>query len=230
MTRVHAHSPFAEDAQPQPAGPPPSVPVLAHYLVLGSAAATAILLGAAGLIVTFQEDQLMGWWGSPAVDNAALDLVQLLGSLTALTNLVALIATGVWLVRIRTVAQWAAPGDRQRRSSSWAVLGWIVPVVNLWFPYQVVADASRALGSSVRTFWPWWIAWLALNFATVLDSSGGELASAQELTTWIRSQQLVAVVAVLACILWWRVVRSTTQAATRVTRGPAAGPRVGGPS
>ncbi|WP_435200235.1 DUF4328 domain-containing protein [Janibacter sp. GS2] len=218
MDRMHAHSPFAEDSRPRPVGPPPAVPVLAHHLVLGSAAATAVLLGAAGVIVTLEEDQLMGWWGSPAVSNGTLDLVDLLGSLTALTNLVALIATGVWLLRIRAVAEWAAPGDRQRRSSAWAVLGWIVPVVNLWFPYQVVADASRALGSSVRTFWPWWIAWLALNFS-VLDRSGGELASAQELTTWIRSQQLEALVAVVACILWWRVVRSTTRAAQAVVAG-----------
>lgn len=220
MNRVHAHDPFAEDLPPKPAsGPPPAVPVVAQYVVLGSAVATTLVLVAAGIIVTLEKAELMSWWRTTATHSSTLDLVHLLGGFTALTNLVAFIATGLWLLQIRAIAEWASPRTYHRRSAYWAFLGWIVPVVDLWFPYQVVADASRALGSTVTNFWPWWIAWLGLTFYSLLEQSGGELATVQDLITWIRVQQLGAVVAVIACILWWRVVRSATSAARAAVRG-----------
>src|SRR5699024_9712926 len=107
----------------------------------------------------------------------------------------------------------------QRRSPHWAVLGWIVPVVNLWFPYQVVADASRGVGSRVRTFWPWWLAWLGLSYSTFVGTSGGELVTEADLSAWIRAHQVTAVVALVACVLWWRVVRSATQGAEATAKG-----------
>ena len=66
-------------------------------------------------------------------------------------------STAWWLIDLRRVADWAAPGHPHRRSSWWALAAWVVPVVNLWFPYQLVADCSRALRSRVTGFWPWWI-------------------------------------------------------------------------
>lgn len=221
MNRHHVTSPFAEETRIQPkVGPPPRVPVLTQYLVLGSALGTTALLTAAGILATVRAEALSQWWQSATVENGTVDLLNLLGSLTAVTNIVALVATGLWLLDVRRVAEWASPGTHHRRSACWAVLGWIVPVVNLWFPYQVVADASRGVGSRVQTFWPWWIAWMALSYYTFVGTSGGELVTEADLTGWIRAHQVAAVIAVVACVLWWRIVRSATRAAAVATEEP----------
>ena len=123
------------------------------------------------------------------------------------------------MLGLRRVAEWASPGTYQRRAAYWAVLGWIVPVVNLWFPFQVVADAARGVGARRPNPLPWWIAWLVLSAVIALDPTGGDLLTASDLTTWIHVQQVVAVVAVVAWALWWRVVRSATTGARRSVAG-----------
>lgn len=143
-----------------------------------------------------------------------LQLANLLQGLGALLFALAFCATGWWLVELRRVAEWYAPASPQQRSSVWAVLGWIVPIVNLWFPYQVVADSSRALRSRVRSFWPWWIAWLLVGAGSYADRSQTLLASAADVDSWVLSQQINVVILVVALALWWRVVRSATTAAT----------------
>lgn len=219
MARHHVTSPYAEGAPRPAAGPPPRVPVVSQYLVLASAVATTALLAAAGLVATVQADALHAWWDTTSPQNDTVDLLNLLGGLTALTNVIAFVATGRWLLDVRRVADRAPSPSLQRRSPYWAVLGWVVPVVNLWFPYQVVADASRGVGSRVRTFWPWWIAWLALTYYSFVGTSGGELVTEADLSGWIRAHQVGAVIALVACVLWWRVVRSATQGAEATAKG-----------
>jgi hypothetical protein len=64
----------------------------------------------------------------------------------------------VWLYQAAGVARnLQLPA---RRSQAWAILGFIVPIVNFWFPYQVAADlfppgsADRALAGH---WWGWWL-------------------------------------------------------------------------
>lgn len=119
------------------------------------------------------------------------------------------------------MAEWYQPSGLQRRSSWWAFAGWVVPVVNLWFPYQLVADSSRALRSRVTNFWPWWIAWLLVGVGRVLDPTGGELATVADVDRWILAEQVNAVITLIAFVCWWRVVRGATSAAsTAATVGP----------
>ena len=66
-------------------------------------------------------------------------------SLSAPANavlLVAMIMFVVWFYRARVNAD--GHGWPQRRSPSSAVLGWLFPVVNFYFPYQIMADIWRA--------------------------------------------------------------------------------------
>src|SRR5699024_3862858 len=107
----------------------------------------------------------------------------------------------------------------QRRAAHWAVLGWIVPVVNLWFPFQVVADAARGVGARRPNPRPWWIAWLVLSTITALDPTGGELLTASDTMAWSRVQQVVAVGAAAAGAPAWRAVRSATTVARRSVAG-----------
>ena len=70
----------------------------------------------------------------------------------------------VWFYRARINAE--RHGYRQRRARGWAFWGWIVPIVNLWFPFQIMGDIWRAgLPAEQRgeTAWLpalWWTCWL----------------------------------------------------------------------
>ena len=48
----------------------------------------------------------------------------------------------VWFYRARVNAE--GHGWPQRWSPGWAIAGWLVPVVNFWFPFQIMADIWRA--------------------------------------------------------------------------------------
>jgi len=43
----------------------------------------------------------------------------------------------------------------------WAVLGWFVPIVNFWFPYQVVRDCLAPWNENRRLVAFWWAAYIA---------------------------------------------------------------------
>ncbi len=70
----------------------------------------------------------------------------------------------VWFYRARINAE--RHGYRQRRARAWAFWGWIVPIVNIWFPFQIMGDIWRAgLPAEQRgeTAWLpalWWTCWL----------------------------------------------------------------------
>jgi len=56
--------------------------------------------------------------------------------------LVAMVMFVVWFYRARVNAE--GRGWPQRRSPGWAIAAWVVPVVNFWFPFQIMADIWRA--------------------------------------------------------------------------------------
>jgi Domain of unknown function (DUF4328) len=70
----------------------------------------------------------------------------------------------VWFRRARINAE--RHDYRQRRARGWTFWGWIVPVVNIWFPFQIMGDIWRAgLPAQQRrkTAWLpalWWTCWL----------------------------------------------------------------------
>jgi Domain of unknown function (DUF4328) len=74
----------------------------------------------------------------------------------------------VWFYRARKNAD--GRGWRQRRGPGWAIGAWFVPVIALWFPYQIMADIWRAglpaEQRSRRAWQPitWWACWLLAWF------------------------------------------------------------------
>jgi Domain of unknown function (DUF4328) len=65
-----------------------------------------------------------------------------LGRLNGVVLLVVGIVFVAWLYRVRTNGVYFG-GYLQRRHKLWAVFGWVVPVVSLVYPYQIVTDAVR---------------------------------------------------------------------------------------
>jgi hypothetical protein len=70
----------------------------------------------------------------------------------------------VWFRRARINAE--RQGYRQRRARGWVFWGWIVPIVNFWFPFQIMGDIWRAglpVQQRRKTAWLpalWWTCWL----------------------------------------------------------------------
>lgn len=85
-------------------------------------------------------------------------------------ELLAIVVTGVLFIVWLYTAHHSSRMDRRatRHSSGWAIGGWLVPVLNLWRPFQMVSDVRRgATGDadarpSLRQGW-WWGTWLALS-------------------------------------------------------------------
>ncbi|MGW2421939.1 DUF4328 domain-containing protein [Streptomyces sp. NPDC001709] len=67
-----------------------------------------------------------------------------------------------WLLRLRENAR-VLSGDTPKYAGIWVFLGWLVPVVNLWFPRGIVVDAFRSsapgrkLPGSVNVWWGLWL-------------------------------------------------------------------------
>lgn len=93
---------------------------------------------------------------------AALDDVLLWVNAGALV--VAAVAFIMWLWRARANAELLVGPHGQRLTREWVIGAWICPVVNLWFPYQVVVDVWRASepkrdGRDGLVVW-WWMTFL----------------------------------------------------------------------
>ena len=88
----------------------------------------------------------------------------------------------VWFRRARINAE--RHGYRQRRARGWAIWGWIVPIVNLWFPFQIMGDIWRAglpAQQRTKTAWLpalWWTCWLLSGLsvgARAMSANSGPL-------------------------------------------------------
>ena len=84
--------------------------------------------------------------------------VQLLSSPASALSFLGMLLVAIWLQRAATVArnlQYPA-----RRTPAWAVVGWFVPVVNFWIPYQCARDCLPPTHPDRRTVKQWWTAYL----------------------------------------------------------------------
>jgi len=157
----------------------------------------------------------------------------------AVVFLLAWFAASLWLFQVHATAAAIAPG-RMRRSAVWTSMGWVVPVVSLWFPKQIVDDSARvsaaALAARGRRLRPvptgaWWIAWLVYlalaNRAGLLQDAAGVGAAGGRRSIHPELEILVAVAGTVALVLWLRVLRDVTRAndalvGTAGRPGPAA--------
>jgi Domain of unknown function (DUF4328) len=116
---------------------------------------------------------------------------------------------------------------RQRLSTGWAIGGWFVPVIFLWFPYMIMADVWRAgLPASERprfallpgAWWTCWIlAWLTgYTHETIMSSGPGYQSTASMHSFIFDGTWLSALMAAIAAVLLAVIIR-------RVSNGPVGG-------
>jgi hypothetical protein len=104
--------------------------------------------------------------GDPELTTDQLTASDNLTTATGVAQVAAYVVAGVifivWLWRARVNAEAISPNMAHRHGREWVILGWIVPVVNLWFPVRVIRDVWRTSGGGPRTglIVVWWLLWL----------------------------------------------------------------------
>jgi Domain of unknown function (DUF4328) len=165
----------------------------------------------------------------PAEVLTAHDAVGFLGG--GLVLLPLWIVGSLWLSRARQNAVLIAP-DQIRRSAVWPWLGWLVPIVFLWFPKQIVDDSWR-ITSSVAAVGPrgryrdttlWWVLWIVYNVVgnayqnrvIINGIMGDDVPVNQGVVPAL--EIVAAVLGVLAFATWVPVVRGLSQTQTDLAR------------
>lgn len=186
---------------------------LAAFVAIAIAA--TVLMQVAGLLVDLaiaQDQELQDWFFDPDAGYEVLtpqqaDLASASWSLIltgTVTFVVAAVLTVVWLWKARANAEVLSPRPHAR-SRHWVWAGWFVPVVNLWFPFQVVRDVD--LASNPRT-----------AFADPDAGASGQVAGwwGCFLATQVLSQVAVAVPGLGMQYVTFRVLEVTASAAAAV--------------
>ncbi|WP_129783440.1 DUF4328 domain-containing protein [Promicromonospora panici] len=127
-------------------------------------------------------------------------------TITILFGLAAYVATCIWLQAGRRFAEAADPTARFAHGRVWTWLAWWVPVVFLWFPYQVVRDIRTAVvpdDDRRVSLGLWWFFALLAGLRLIAPSSG-------EAEVAVRSIAVVALT--LAFAHWIRMIREITRA------------------
>lgn len=131
--------------------------------------------------------------------------------------LAAWILTSLWLSRARQNAIALCPTWEHKRSAVWAWLGWWVPVVSLWFPFQVVSDVRGAgagpdarpgarSGTVLGWWWALWLVYMASSRIAPRIAAGTD--PDPDLVALLGPVETFnAVVAVAAVALWLRLVK-----------------------
>ncbi|MEU4605109.1 DUF4328 domain-containing protein [Kribbella sp. NPDC023972] len=118
--------------------------------------------------------QTVKQYGDDPDQLAEADLISgSLGIVAALALLAAAVVFIVWLWRVRWNAEMFCRGEH-RFTRGWVLGSWICPVVNLWYPKQVVDDIVAASDPrtpphiatlrgipGTRLVWAWWLTWVA---------------------------------------------------------------------
>ena len=227
----HPPAPAYHPASAAPAAPWPPLAHVRVHAVQGLAVAAAVLA-----VVTVLVD-----WVRAAAAPAAADALRRAadaGEVPPLTlydgaatlGIVVLptwIVTSLWLQKVRANAAAIAPHE-VRRSEVWSFLGWVVPVVSLWFPKQIVDDSSRVAASALSVrgtvarpvpTLAWWLTWLAYS---ALGNAAGGLPSSGATTVRPWVDLLAAATGTVALVLWLRVLRDVTRTNDALLQAPAA--------
>jgi len=181
----------------------------------------------AGLVTLFEfVEAVMAWISGQQFQDAANEGVppseiftpyDIMALPLLAVQVVVWIVTALWLTQARKNADALNPYARHARSPMWAWLGWVVPVVSLWFPYQFVRDVRLATvderhrrGGIVGWWWAMWLVYL------VTSQVGAQLVTNTDpnadLTAALGPAETVnAVVAVVALVLFLQVIRQITQ-------------------
>jgi hypothetical protein len=152
------------------------VPDLADERAAGSRAGVALLVGAAAYTVSVFSQAIVlnrvmanldaalkasptrGSRTTVPVDGSYA-MASVVSNLASLAVLVVGVLFLIWFHRALTNAQLI--GLPQRRTPAWGVLGFIIPIVNFWFPYQSACDLFPPGHPDRKIVGRWWALWIS---------------------------------------------------------------------
>ncbi len=212
-------------AQPPTAALPPGVSIQIHQLDPWSyrthRAAAGIAIGLVALYPAAKIATVVPLYLSALTDTSLADRLQSNIPATMallITQPLLLLCSGlaavIWTAGVRANTERLSYA-RHTLSAVWAWLGWILPIANLWIPFQVLRDIDRASDPSQtpgteptttrhlpRLLAVWWASFLAMLTIDVFanPSSATPIGSAM-------IETVVAALAVLAAACWAGLVR-----------------------
>jgi hypothetical protein len=112
-----------------------------------------------------------------------VELSSAANSASVLSNIaqVGIIASGVlYLVWFYKATQFSRHmGLPGRRSTGWAMAGWLIPVINFWFPYQSTKDLlPPGHDDLLPLLRRWWGLWIAMGLSSVTILAGAAVMPA----------------------------------------------------
>ncbi|MBD0839273.1 DUF4328 domain-containing protein [Streptomyces sp. TRM68416] len=169
--------------------------------------------------------------GFGAVTDERIDRADRLYAAAGIAQVVAVVPTVVlflcWFHRARVNAEVFDPYGH-RKGRGWAIGGWFVPVVNLWFPRRITADiwdASAPVGSprSHGLVNAWWAVWLCSflvgRFAARRDRDAETAQEMHDAVRWMVFSDAVDIVAAALAVAV--VLRVTRMQHEKAMAGPA---------
>jgi hypothetical protein len=143
--------------------------------------------------------------GTPATEiRTIFDSVALLTSVTTVVS---------WLVTSRWLVDRVTESGRVRLSPAWARWGWVVPVVSLWYPRQIVGDLVTGGDPDRQQLNLWWLSWI--GFSLINNFQAVAAVTATTPINPIRPQFEVAAACLLtASYQVWRRVISAIESST----------------
>ncbi|MFJ9815820.1 DUF4328 domain-containing protein [Streptomyces sp. NPDC101151] len=222
----------------QPVAPPRLA--LRPVLLSGQLAAGALLIAGLAWVVRAVWEVRLAVAGEPASGppdqgegvhrplNGLEDSYHLVTSVGGgLTFLCALLFLA-WLGRMRDNAR-ALSGQAPKYAGIWVFLGWIVPVVNLWFPRGIVVDAfrttapGRKLPVSVNVWWGLWLVGMLSGVGILYKDSTDKIIARAYSEVWpLLVSDAVVIGAAVAGAFAVRAV--TAVQAERIRQGQGAQP------
>ena len=221
-----------ENPLPQPANPYAAYPYQDARAPRGLAIASAILASGialcqvgAGLTAPAAADAYAraAQNGQPTID--VLTAYDAFTILIFLPLIAAYIVTCIWLTKSRSLLEQRVRSSHHARSKVWVWLGWWVPIVSLWFPYQVVRDIRRgSLGRpGAAILAGWWTCWLGYQIGSqVSGAMTGDTEvsdpSTFDVLPWIEAFNTALILIALVC--WVGIIRQITRGQEKLLATP----------
>jgi hypothetical protein len=197
--------------------------------VLRALLTIGIVVDVVNIVVTFLEIQTLERFKTVFVGlqevNDAFDRSRVVGIVVAVAYLSTILVWLIWQHRGQSNLH-ALAIPRLTFSPGWAVGWWLIPVANLWKPFQTVRELWKASDGDERwrgsPTWSvigwWWACWVVFNilYNTTIRLYGSASATVDSYIIGDRISIVGDLVSVVAAVLAISIVRSVTDRQTRL--------------